>query len=188
MCYTIRGRMKKFTVVFGIVSLSFLAGGNVYAQLAVPDTNTKTQRQVEQTRPARTLTQPTPVSRSAPIQVQPASTTQNPALNKTEDKENSWFGWWWRAGFWAGLVWIFPWVFVGWQWTKYKFWGFGWPWPWWFWFPLVWFIPWLVVGWWEWLVWWPWWVWGWWIWPWIFWPIWWLIVFKEAMIWMWKRG
>lgn len=102
-------------------------------------------------------------------------------------KINNWLIWWWQIGFWVGILWLFPWVFVGWQWAHFRFWGFGWPWPWWFWIPMLWFIPWLIIAWQWWLVWWPWWMWIWWISPWVFWLFWWIILFKEAMIGVWHR-
>ena len=102
-------------------------------------------------------------------------------------KVNNWLTRWWQIGFWTGILWLFPWVFVGWQWAHFKFWGFGWPWPWWFWIPMLWFIPWLVIAWQWWLVWWPWWIWVWWVFPWVFWLFWWIILFKESTIWVWNR-
>ena len=109
--------------------------------------------------------------------------------NLQDEKVKNWFIWWWQIGFWAGILWIFPWIFVGWQWTRSKFWRFGWPcWPWWFWIPLFWFIPWLVVAWQWWLVWWDWWVWIWWFFPWVFWAFWWVIIYKEAIIWHWRKN
>lgn len=107
-----------------------------------------------------------------------------------DPKVVNWFLWWWQIGFWAGILWIFLWIFVGWQWTRFKFWRFGWPcWPWWFWIPMFWFIPWLVIGCWQW--WWPigwvWWIWPWWFFPWVFWAFWWVIIFKEAIIWLWRK-
>ena len=101
---------------------------------------------------------------------------------------NSWFQRWWLVGFWVGILWLFPWIFVGRQWAKLKFWGFGWPWPWWFWIPFIWFIPWLIIAWQWWLDWWVWWIWIWWLFPWIFWLFWWVVVFKEAMIWLWNKS
>lgn len=112
-------------------------------------------------------------------QTQAASSTQVP-------QGNNWYTWWWMAGFLTGLLWILLWIFVGRQWMKLHFWGFGWPWPWWFWIPVVWFIPWLIIGFWWWLDWWFWWAWIWWLFPWVFWVFWWIVVFKEAMIWMWR--
>ncbi|OGM05495.1 hypothetical protein A2715_01350 [Candidatus Woesebacteria bacterium RIFCSPHIGHO2_01_FULL_39_32] len=106
---------------------------------------------------------------------------------RTDSKITNWFSWWWQIGFWSGILLLFLWVFVGWQWTHFKFWGFGWPWPWWFFLPLFWFIPWLVIAWQWWLVWWVWWVWIWWLFPWIFWLFWWVIVFKELTISLWHR-
>ncbi|MCL5070233.1 MAG: emp24/gp25L/p24 family protein, partial [Actinobacteria bacterium] len=105
--------------------------------------------------------------------------------SREDQKVINWFVWWWQIGFWTGIFWIFPWIFVGWQWTRFKFWRFGWPWPWWFWIPIFWFIPWLVIAWQWWLIWWVWWVWIWWFFPWVFWAFWWVIIFKEAMIWLW---
>jgi len=99
---------------------------------------------------------------------------------------SNWLSWWWVTGFLAGVLWIFVWVFVGWQWARFKFWGFGWPWPWWFWVPVFWFIPWLFLAWQFWLIWWVWWIWVWWLFPWVFWLFWWIVIFKEAMIWIWK--
>jgi len=105
-----------------------------------------------------------------------------------DQKVINWFVWWWQIGFWIGILWIFVWIFVGWQWTRFKFWGFGWPWPWWFWIPLFWFIPWLVIAWLWWLEWWVCWIWIWWIFPWVFWAFWWVIIFKESIIWLWRKN
>jgi len=105
----------------------------------------------------------------------------------TDPRMINWLNSWWQIGFWTGVLWLFPWIFVGWQWTRLKFWGFSWPWPWWFWIPLLWWIPWLIIGWQWWLALWPWWTWIWWFWPWIFWPFWWVIVFKELTISLWHR-
>ncbi len=116
----------------------------------------------------------------------PKQSSNQPASNA--NVSNNWLHWWWLIGFWVGLLWLFPWVFVGCQWARLKFWGFGWPWPWWFWIPLVWFIPWLVIGWQWWLNWWVWWIWIWWIFPWIFWLFWWVVIFKEAIIWLWHKS
>lgn len=104
-----------------------------------------------------------------------------------DPKVVNWLTKWWQIGFWGGILLLIPWIFVGWQWTHFKFWGFGWPWPWWFWIPLFWFIPWLIIGWWWWLDWWIWWVWIWWLFPWIFWFFWWVIVFKELNFSFWHR-
>ncbi len=109
---------------------------------------------------------------------------RKPADNTKADK---WFSLWWQIGFFAGILWILLWIFVGLQWSKLKFWDFGWPWPWWFWIPLIWFIPWLIIAWIWWLVWWDWWIWIWWIFPWIFWLFWWIVLFKESTIWLWRR-
>ena len=117
-----------------------------------------------------------------------SSKPQTSQTTTVSNPTNNWWHWWWLAGFWIGILWLFPWVFVGWQWARLKFWGFGWPWPWWFWIPLFWFIPWLIIGWWWWLDWWFWWVWLWWLFPWVFWLFWWLVVFKEAMIWLWHKS
>lgn len=121
-------------------------------------------------------------------QISAPSPTVYPKVQESRDAQSGhWIYWWWKIGFWSGVIWIFPWVFIGTQWSRRKFWGFAWPWPWWFWIPIFWWIPWLIIGWKWWLVWWGWWVWGWWIFPWIFWIFWWLIVFKEAIIWIWKK-
>lgn len=127
-----------------------------------------------------------PPSRTSETMAQVQPTNQSPGANT--NPSDSWWKWWWKAGFVVGVLWLFPWVFIGWQWTRLKFWGFGWPWPWWFWIPLIWFIPWLIIGWWWWLDWWLWWVWLWWLFPWVFWWFWWLVVFKEAIIWHWRQG
>jgi len=106
-----------------------------------------------------------------------------------DTKKVGWFKLWWLVGFWSSILWIFPWIFAGWQWTKSKFWKFGWPcWPWWFWIPLFWFVPWVVVGCIWWLEWWLCWTWVWWLFPWVFWAFWWIIVFKEAIVWHWKKN
>ncbi len=73
--------------------------------------------------------------------------------NQNNPRVVNWFPWWWQAGFWSGILWMFLWVFVGTQWTRRKFWGFDWPWPWWFWIPIFWFIPWFIIAWQWWLVW-----------------------------------
>lgn len=106
---------------------------------------------------------------------------------RADPKVTDWLSWWWQIGFWSGILLLSPWVFVGWQWTHFKFWGFGWPWPWWFWIPLFWFIPWLIIAWRWWLTWWAWWAWVWWLFPWIFWLFWWVIIFKELTISLWHR-
>jgi len=199
-------KLKKVALTLSVFILTLILPKSLGAQGYTIDTEIK-QMQLEGT----TQTETHPQEQNTSVeQVQPTETvvpveqknTQNSEVAPKDDgnvndlgnqyadifKANSWFAGWWKIGFWTSILWFFPWIFVGWQWRRRKFWGFGWPWPWWFWIPIFWFIPWLVVGWWQWLVWWPWWMWVWWMWPWIFWPIWWLIVFKEAMIWMWKRG
>ena len=107
--------------------------------------------------------------------------------NQSDPRMAHWLSAWWQVGFWTGALWMFLWVFVGTQWSRRKFWGFGWPWPWWFWIPIFWFLPWLFLAWQWWLDWWDWWVWIWWLFPWVFWVFWWIVLFKEATIWVWKR-
>lgn len=107
--------------------------------------------------------------------------------NQNNRRMANWFPWWWQAGFWSGILWMFLWVFVGTQWSRRKFWGFSFPWPWWFWIPVFWFIPWFIIAWWWWLDWWDWWVWIWWLFPWVFWLFWWIVLFKESTLWVWKR-
>lgn len=202
--------MRKAAFVFGVF-LSFFLATAAHAQ---PALDIKSNPQVQQQRveavsppPSQTTirTQTPTINQNQVNQSQvtispiwPSEDIQNlqnqvktieAQLGKYKEntKVNSWLGWWWQIGFWVGILWLFPWVFVGWQWTHFKFWGFGWPWPWWFWIPLFWFIPWLWVGWQWWLVWWPWWMWVWWIFPWVFWGFWWIILFKEAMIGIWHR-
>ncbi|MEK7188695.1 MAG: hypothetical protein AAB685_02490 [Patescibacteria group bacterium] len=186
--------MRKFKVILWAVLLLLLVPGDVHAQLAVPDIK-DIQRQIEEVKQVQTPSlppsQPATVrpqqENNRGVQIQPTPVVQNE--NDNQDREgNNWFVGWWKIGFWTGVISIFPWIFVGRQWRRRKFWNFAWPWPWWFWIPVFWFIPWIIIGWQWWLVWWPWWVWIWWIFPWVFWPIWWLIVFKEAMIWIWKKG
>lgn len=131
----------------------------------------------------RTIKSQDQTQSALPTQQQAASNQYNqPVLN-----QNNWFIWLWKIGLIVGIAWILVWIFVGWQWAKLKFWNFGWPWPWWFWIPIFWFIPWIVIGWKWWLVWWAWWFWIWWAFPWIFWIIWWVVVFKEAIIWIWRK-
>ncbi|MBI2984506.1 MAG: hypothetical protein HYY50_02680 [Candidatus Kerfeldbacteria bacterium] len=142
-----------------------------------PTTSTNRTTTTNRTTPA---TPTTSTTNRTTVTTQPTSTSQQ--------ADTSWHRRWWEVGFWVGIFWLFPWVFVGWQWTRYRFWGFGWPWPWWFWIPLWWFIPWFIIGWIWWLDWWPWWMWWWWLFPWIFWLFWWIILFKEAMIWHWRQN
>ncbi|OGL35724.1 hypothetical protein A3F65_03565 [Candidatus Saccharibacteria bacterium RIFCSPHIGHO2_12_FULL_47_16b] len=128
-------------------------------------------------------------SGTPPSRTSETTTTSEQPTNQssTTTSSNSWWQWWWGAGFVVGILWLFPWVFVGWQWSRFRLWGFGWPWPWWFWIPLLWFIPWLIIGWIWWLDWWLWWAWLWWLFPWFFWWVWWVIVFKEFTIWLWRQ-
>lgn len=120
---------------------------------------------------------------SSPVEVAPTV----PSAPTVQVPDSGWYTWWWLGGFWIGIAWIFLWLFIGLQWVRRHFWGWGWPWPWWFWLPWLWFIPWLLVGWFWWLDWWLWWMWLWWLFPSFFWLFWWLIVFKEAMVGMWRR-
>lgn len=196
--------MKKLHILAGIV-LSLLVTGSVRAQPAL-DIKTQATNDVQyQTQHTQNTPQPTsqPQARENPPSSQPSNqwtqlveTLQN-RINAVEAQTQrdrsgnpsvtNWLTWWWQAGFLSGVLLLIPWVFVGWQWSRRKFWGFGWPWPWWFWIPLFWWIPWFVIGWQWWLVWWAWWVWIWWLWPWIFWLFWWVIVFKELLISQWHR-
>lgn len=192
--------MKKL-IVFGGVLFSLFLVARVYAQ---PALDIKTQFTGEETQGRENTQQPTQPqvgeNQSASQQVAQWSQLIDSLLNRINALElqtqnnreldlnvSGWLGWWWQIGFWAGIFLLFPWIFVGWQWTHFKFWGFGWPWPWWFWIPLWWFFPWLVIGWQWWLIWWVWWIWIWWLFPWIFWFFWWIIVFKELMISQWHR-
>ena len=106
------------------------------------------------------------------------------------DQQTSWiwFNSWWYVGFFVGILWLGIWVFVGWQWWRFKYWVFDWPYPWWYFLPFIWFIPWLFLAIFWWGVWWVWWGWIWWIFPWVFWVFWWIILFKEKGIWAWKRS
>lgn len=160
-------------------------GTSSYVELTAKGKNGQTLATYTSGTPPSTTTSGTsPSSTSRP-------TTTSQQINQTttvSNPTNNWWHWWWLAGFWVGIFWLFPWVFVGWQWSRLKFWGFGWPWPWWFWVPLVWFIPWLIIGWWWWLDWWLWWIWIWWLFPWVFWWFWWVVVFKEAIIWLWNKS
>ena len=131
-----------------------------------------------------TYTRGTPPSSTSETTT-PKQQTNQSATNS--NPSNNWWQWWWTVGFWVGVLWFFLWIFVGWQWAKFKFWGFGWPWPWWFWIPLIWFIPWLIIAWWWWLDWWLWWAWLWWLFPWVFWLFWWVVIFKESIVWLWRH-
>ena len=194
------------TVISGAFLFLFLTS-IAHAQPAVDIKTELQQMELEETQQAY----PSPTQN--PVQTQPQTTNQNQdredqlsipqqflenlqnkitALeNKSNEygdsKVNNWLSGWWKIGFWTSILWLFPWIFVGWQWTKFKFWGFGWPWPWWFWIPIFWFIPWIIIGWQWWLVWWVWWIWIWWIFPWVFWIFWWIILFKEMTIAQWRR-
>ena len=201
--------MKRIILAGGLLFFLVLAG-TVKAQPAV---DIKTEVPQKETQSAHYTQQPTPspvtqvkqkqiTTQPQTIENQPSN--QSPQLiqdiqnrmnlletqaqnYRADPKITNWLSWWWQTGFWVGILWLFPWIFVGWQWTHFKFWGFGWPWPWWFWIPMFWFIPWLWIGWQWWLVWWVWWAWWWWLFPWIFWVFWWIILFKEAAIWHWRR-
>lgn len=192
------------------VFLFLISANSVQAQ---PALDIRTQPIQEKSQTTERIQKPTPSSTTQVIH--PQTTTQpqseqNQLLNQwtqtIQDLQNqiktledrsqnssgdpritNWLGSWWLIGFWGGILLLFPWVFVGWQWSRLGFWGFGWPWPWWFWLPLIWFIPWLVIGWQWWLVWWVWWVWIWWLFPWLFWLFWWVILFKEMTIAQWNR-
>lgn len=198
--------MRKITIIAGAFVFLFLTN-IAHAQ---PATNINTELQQMELQGTH---QAYPSPSQSPVQTQPQTINQNQQpedqfavpqqflenlQNKItaleyqskeygDPKVSSWLSGWWQIGFWVGILWLFPWIFVGWQWTKFKFWGFGWPWPWWFFLPLVWFIPWLIIAWQWWLVWWVWWVWIWWLFPWVFWIFWWIIIFKEAAIWHWHR-
>ncbi len=156
-------------------------GTNSYVELTAKNKSDKTLTSYTSgTPPTNTTKDKTPKQQTNVIEAAKMPYDNN-------NPNNIWFHWWWEIGFWVGILWIFPWVFVGWQWVRLKFWGFVWPWPWWFWIPWFWFIPWLFIAWQWWLIWWPWWAWIWWIFPWIFWVFWWIVIFKEAIIWLWQK-
>ena len=202
--------MRKISIIACSLLLLILVASPVKAQVAGDVKTEILQKQTQNTQytrkptslPTTHVRQPQTTARSQTRETQPSNQwtqliqdVQNRMKTLEAQTQNfrgdsritNWLGWWWQIGFWAGILSMFLWVFVGWQWTHFKFWGFGWPWPWWFWIPLFWFIPWFVIAWQWWLVWWLWWVWIWWLFPWIFWLFWWVIIFKELTIWHWHR-
>lgn len=179
------------TVSATVFAFTLLLAPTVFAQTAVTKTLPQpTPFRSTQNQTVTTKQQPTstPAIRTTPVS-SPQTQTQTRILEqlKTNQPWVEWFTWWWKIDLVVGLLWFLVWVFVGWQWTNFQFWGFGWPWPWWFWIPLFWFIPWLIIGWFWWPFWWIWWFWIWFWWPWVFWSIWWIILFKEAIIWHFRR-
>ncbi len=176
-------------------------GTNAFVELTAKgkdgQTLTSYTRGTRPTNTAVTTTPPTSRTPTTTTNQATTATTNTSTTNRsvvttttspTYQTDNNWWQQWWQLGFWIGIFWLFPWIFVGWQWGKLRFWGFGWPWPWWFWIPLFWFIPWLIVGWVWWLEWWLWWMWWWWLFPWVFWWFWWIIIFKEAINWHWRQN
>lgn len=177
--------LGRYTVsIYGLSGQKSWHGG--FTVTAAPTTTTET-----------TLPQP-PIPSDTEMYAQLDKSIQN-LQNQVNSIENqiktykmdprlvNWIIWWWWIGFIIGWLWFFVWLFFGWQCWNLKFWVFVFPRPWWFFLPLIWFVPWIVWGIVNWLVWWQPWVWVWWIFPWAFWLPWWIIIFKEKEIWLWRK-